>query len=377
MNETVTRIVDALFAELEPTEEVLALRDEVLDNCQERYADRRAHGADEDAAIQAVMDSLTGMEEALKDYPRRAQDPFAKAEARPAAAERTEKAESGSADFTGRVTELCANLTSSDLRVVESADGMAHVRQSGGEDVQIRAELCGGRLTLSEERRTWKKTASFTGRPDSLSGLGAFLGNLVQSVVVGLEGTRVTVSLPAERLQRAEIRSTSGEVIWEGPAVTEADISVGSGDIRCTLPAPAERVTLQTGSGDVNLHGEAETIRMKSISGDIDWQGAARSLELSTVSGDADLTAAVKKLKASTVSGDLSVNLQDGSEAEQLHVRTTSGDADIRLPAGLREADVHGSTVSGDVRLNGVASRSGAAPEIVYQTVSGDITVTR
>ncbi len=374
MNETVTRIVNLLFEDLEPTEEVLALRDEVMDNCQERYADRRAHGADEDAAIQAVMDSLAGMEEALKDYPRRAPDPFAKAEA-PAGGEQAGTAADGDIEFRGRITELSANLTSSDLRVAPSEDGVARVRQRGGEDVQIRAELRGGRLCLSEERGMQKKRASFERLPESLSGLGAFLGNLVESVVSGLEGTTVTVYLPAEQLRRAEIRSTSGDVAWKGPAVLEADISVGSGDISCTLERPAQKLTFQTGSGDVQLNGEAETLRMKTISGDIDWQGAAGSAEVSTVSGDAELTAAVRRLKVTTVSGDLTVRLEDGGVTEQVHVRTTSGDADIFLPADVREADVHGSSVSGGLHMNGVPSRSGARPEISYQTVSGDITV--
>lgn len=38
MNDTITKIVALLFEDLEETEETAALHDEILQNCQERYA---------------------------------------------------------------------------------------------------------------------------------------------------------------------------------------------------------------------------------------------------------------------------------------------------------------------------------------------------
>lgn len=54
MNETVKRIVEILFQDTEMTEEVQAMRDELMDNCQQRYEDLVAQGRSEDEAIALV-----------------------------------------------------------------------------------------------------------------------------------------------------------------------------------------------------------------------------------------------------------------------------------------------------------------------------------
>ena len=48
MNETVKKIVDLLFAKTVDNEETRALHDEVMNNCQEHYADLVARGLSED-----------------------------------------------------------------------------------------------------------------------------------------------------------------------------------------------------------------------------------------------------------------------------------------------------------------------------------------
>ena len=71
MNATVARIVEIMFQDTEMSEEVQALKDEVMNNCQERYNDMIARGLSEDEAIAAVVDSLKGMEEVISQYPRK------------------------------------------------------------------------------------------------------------------------------------------------------------------------------------------------------------------------------------------------------------------------------------------------------------------
>ena len=62
MNATIAKIVNLLFEDLAESEEVLAIRDEIQQNCQERYQDLREAGISEDDAIHAVIESLNGME---------------------------------------------------------------------------------------------------------------------------------------------------------------------------------------------------------------------------------------------------------------------------------------------------------------------------
>ena len=54
MNATVQRIVELLFEDLEMSAEVQAIKDEVMNNCQERYEDLLAQGLSEDEAIAAI-----------------------------------------------------------------------------------------------------------------------------------------------------------------------------------------------------------------------------------------------------------------------------------------------------------------------------------
>ena len=60
MNATVQRIVELLFEDLEISAEVQAIKDEVMNNCQERYEDLLAQGLSEDEATGAVVESLKG-----------------------------------------------------------------------------------------------------------------------------------------------------------------------------------------------------------------------------------------------------------------------------------------------------------------------------
>lgn len=64
-NETVERIVNLLFQDVEMTDEVQALYDETMSNCQERYQDMTSRGLSDDDAIAAVVESLKGMEDVI------------------------------------------------------------------------------------------------------------------------------------------------------------------------------------------------------------------------------------------------------------------------------------------------------------------------
>ena len=71
MNATIEKIVSLLFEDLAESEEISQIREEILQNCQERYHDLHEAGISEDDAIHAVIESLSGMEEMLSEYPRK------------------------------------------------------------------------------------------------------------------------------------------------------------------------------------------------------------------------------------------------------------------------------------------------------------------
>ena len=59
MKDKVKEMVDRLFAGAADNEETKALRDELMDNCLEHYQDLVSGGMDEEAALEAVKDSLS------------------------------------------------------------------------------------------------------------------------------------------------------------------------------------------------------------------------------------------------------------------------------------------------------------------------------
>ena len=114
MNDTITKIVALLFEDLEETDETVALHDEILQNCQERYADLTAGGMTADEATKAVIDSLNGMQEMLADYPRKNVRPAApQAPVSPMEAEETETAHGEEEDDADERTAFTRKKTDS------------------------------------------------------------------------------------------------------------------------------------------------------------------------------------------------------------------------------------------------------------------------
>ena len=88
MNKMVKRMVDLLFEDVESTEETRELHDEIMNNCQDHFQDLTDSGMTEDEALSAVMESLSGMQEMLEQYPKKQDVPeSAPAEEAPAGEE--------------------------------------------------------------------------------------------------------------------------------------------------------------------------------------------------------------------------------------------------------------------------------------------------
>ena len=130
MNETVKRIVEILFQDTEMTDEVAAIKDEVMNNCQERYADLVARGMTEDEAIGEVVESLKGMEEVISEFPKVKREPEAGAET------------TGNRDlvFDPAVISLVdVHMISEDVIFDASDDDLIHVQYDGDELPYVKA----------------------------------------------------------------------------------------------------------------------------------------------------------------------------------------------------------------------------------------------
>ena len=349
MNASVKRIVEIVFQDVKLTDEVRALREEVMNNCQERYEDQRAQGRDEDEAIDAVVESLRGMEEVLAAYPR-AQ---AGAEA-PEAPEEPEEPEE---------SEETEEETQAELRF--DLEGVSHLRVSlRHEDVQLVAgeadvavvRLMGGGM----EARRQGDALVVRSREDAAErgGLG-WLSRLFG----GPGGCAARVELPADAGICVFAGTQSGDVSVQGLSLRELEVQTVSGDVNLT--AGCTRARIKTGSGDINAKMNADEASFQTMSGDMRMEGACDGIETTTVSGDIRVWGMFQRAALSSVSGDAA--LEADARIEKVFAKSVSGDVRIRLN-GVRGVCARLKTLSGDARCR-LPESGDAAVRVDAQTV--------
>ena len=360
MNESVNRMVARLFDGFAESEELQALREEVLNNCQERYADLTARGSSPEEALQAVAESLKGMEEVLADYPKKPADTGSQ--------ERT-------LDFSAEgIRRFRADLVSFDLRVTESEDREIRMTVEGPEAERITLTREGDCLVLRESRLSesagrWRE--AFT-RGEGLAGLFQGLSELIQALPmqIHLGSGSVTLYLPRDMRLEAELKATSGDLAWAHPGAESLRISSTSGDV----DAQTDRVsTLQASStsGDVRVAADAETADLHSLSGDVCWNGACGALRIHTTSGEAKAAGCLRRIDAASVSGCVDLATED-TGAEEITAKSTSGSVKLSLAAPAASVKTH--SVSGSVSCSVPQTGAGGA-RVNCSTVSGSIRV--
>ena len=386
MNEKVTRIVNLLFQDVAPSEEVLALRDEVLNNCQDRFADLIRSGLNEEESLAAVAESLKGMDEVLKQYPRKGEIPEeATAKEAPASEEEPgAKAPALSRFAPDQIRAIEARLTSCDLEVLQGEDAEGTLEVEGS--IQMRLEE-DGTLRLWQERAAedlfrgirWDDSlSSFEQLGNTLSQLGR---NLTRVITRGLnqetQECRAVLRLPLSAHPEARIRTTSGDITWRD-LIPGQDIvlQTTSGDIEMRVDREYQlpRVEISTMSGDAELELNADKLKVSSVSGDLSWRGEARTTEMTTTSGDAEIMGTLSNAVLKTTSGDLFLNLNAAGPAD-IRANTISGDFNLQLPREVGEVDANLDTVSGELRLRGIKLSAQAEIHLQVRTTSGDLKI--
>lgn len=399
MNATVKRIVELMFEDTVMDDEVAAIREELLDNCQERYEDMIARGLTEDEAIAAVIESLKGMEEVIGQYPKIPREAPAPS--------------SGDVDMTfapHAVTLVKSELTNENLWLEASEDDLIHVLWDADELPYLRASLSDGKLSISRDEtlvRNQKQQKDHKGNlwveisgddmkvaGDSITRIFKSLGDMVRINIRGSD-EHVRVQLPdgwhgdlrcgstsgdveAEGVQlgHVQIRTTSGDTTmhWD-VMLDELDVQSTSGNVHAEIDeGSVSLINLRTTSGDVELNvGLCVACNLQTMSGDVTLDGVYDTLNVSTVSGDVELEGEYTTVQAKTVSGDFSLD-EANAALQSATVRTTSGDVEISVADSDASANVYTRTISGDVN-NTLAYRGEPSVKINVQTVSGDITV--
>ncbi len=369
MNATVARIVELIFEDYEMSDEVQTIKDEVLTNCQERFEDCVARGLTEDEAIGAVAESLKGMEDVLKDYPKKPKEQSAQSRDSGFVFD-TE--ESGSFVFSADdVKKVSVNLICEDITFEPSEDSFVHVSYEDCPYVQVAVQE--GKLEISRTQEGNARVNNniprlcINGNLTNLKDIMSWASNITKGFTFTYSnGGGVTVRLPRSLCVPISVYTTSGDVELTDVNTNDLHCQTISGDQDVNLSAESvKNVRLQTSSGDLDANLRADVLEMNTVSGDLTLVGKAERASLRTTSGDMDVNLHAGDAKIGTISGDIEM---DGSTTD-LNIHTTSGDATVR--GGMRR--VVASTVSGDMHL--LPTIGSEQLVISSKSTSGDMTV--
>lgn len=398
-NETVGRIVDLMFDGVDMNDDAVALHDEVMDNCQERFNDMVQSGVQEDDAISAVIESLKGMEDVIAQYRRKE---------RRAAREQAENTPeydvpldeekipvSGSRDLCfspAEIHRIDLALISEDVYLVASDDGMYHVQWEveGEETICVKADngaLKVTRTPAANGTSTKKATIDFEGEnvkmdgDDFVGGLMATLGRALGRVFSGAKrafaaSPDVTICIPHGAIPHAKLLTTCGDVNVTNVALADLNIVSTSGDANVSLRERErlERIEARSTSGDIDVRAFADCAVLGSTSGDVEVEGAFTEVNANTISGNIDLNGDAEIVHFKTISGDANLCFEH-EILREITGSTISGDIDVNLPTGVGRIAMNTSTRSGDVTTRYATNGVGPTVTGSLTTMSGDIII--
>ena len=393
MDATVSRIVDLLFEDVVMTEETNAIHDEVMNNCQERFDSLIADGYSEDDAIGAVVESLKGMDEVLKDYAKKEKVDDAGAFRKTAADAYSQRNHLNQQIQWDAIDALQIKVQSADVEVLLSKDGTPDMELRHGTRTALVPRTEGSTLIITQEKKN--VDAEEIEAEDSGSFWGRLGRAIAKSVVtIGDSEAKIILRIPANMLRTVDIQSLSGDISMYVPC-GRINLQTASGDIYANLTGKNATIDLEINgkkwsnlpegilcenlnaksiSCDVNIAGNLEQATLNTTSGDIEFRGSAAFLQLNTVSGDADADFEGNTLKANSVSGDLHIYLKCGESAD-VQLNTVSGDADIRFPDYVKAVCAKTGTRSGNVEYHGISLMDDAPVRVKCSSVSGDISI--
>lgn len=400
MNDTVARIVDIMFQDVEMNEEAAAIRDEVMNNCQERYTDMVNAGMNEDDAIAAVIESLKGMEDVLAPYKKKVHRPAADLEDM----DEEESSEQHASFASYLVSKIDVALVNEDVRIEPSDDDFYHVLWDANENPLVNVELHNDLLRIVRRpgdavkmmkdgniEYHHKDNASDFVRMekgkieinmDSIDGMLKSVGNSLKNAIsnlhitVGFGDSEITIQVPENAIPHVKLLTTSGDIHVDDVGLTDLSITSTSGDISVSLDEDQhlERIDMRTTSGDIEVSAFADRMNITSTSGDVEVEGRVNDLTVNTISGDIDVRADVAYMHFKAVSGDVDLAF-DSDEIREVRGSTISGDIDIDLPTGIGTVAIQTQTRSGDVTTRYNSNGFGPTVGGGVTSMSGDITI--
>ena len=376
MNTKVSGMVDALFENVVWSDEVKALHDELMDNCQAHYEDLLHDGKSEEEALAAVKESLSGIDEIIQKYAKKEEDnpehdDFEHLAQKGVEADSSQEAgdrqdASKHYDFGYPVQEVATvkvQLGATDVFLTRSEDDEVHVIWDDESDPRI--DLTCGTLCISVREKKNEENRYE----------GGILERLRRTFKIGRTENpkQLTITLPEGAKLQGIFNLASGDLTAQGVSLTSLHASSGSGDIKLNDLSCEGDMALKTAAGDVfaqqlTVHG---ILNVDAVSGDAFLQdGTCQAVNIVSVSGDVRVAGHYQNVQVKSVGGDAWLTL--GSEAQSITVKSTSGDILLSLPKEVQKINVsQQSSVSGACCNGFYCGDEG--PVVDLKTISGEI----
>ncbi len=385
MNDTVARIVEIMFQDVEMNEETAAIRDEVMNNCQERYTDLVNSGMAADDAIAAVIESLKGMDDVLAPYKRKAHRHTENDENAEDDEEQEETGERELIYAAQEIDRIDLTLINEDVSIEASDDEDFHVLWDAEDNPLLDVHVEHGVLKVERRPGEVKHRKDhieihIDGFDDMLKSLGQSMKNIFSkngsNFSISFADSSVTIQVPVNAMPHVKLLTTSGDIEVQEVTLADLSITTTSGDIDVDLDEDENlsRVDVRTTSGDVEASVFAPVGSFSSTSGDVEVEGRIGDLTVATISGDIDVRADVVNMNFKAVSGD--VNMQfDSDELRSVNGNTISGDIEIELPEGIGQICINLRSRSGDTTTRYSTNDVGPTVTGSVTSISGDITL--
>lgn len=363
MNDRVSSIVDALFHDVIWTEEVKALHDELMDNCQTRYADLLREGMSEEDAIAAVLESLNGMEEVIGKYPKKENE---------AEEEKQETTHHDRVFDTREIDTIKVVMAATDVILAPSTDEKVHVIWNNEIDPLI--DLMGGTLSISQREKKSRRKQYGDGSVLSGKNIWSMIRQSFGEYINDTE--QVTVTVPEHAQPKVTVLTSSGDLTVHDVHLTSLHYSSSSGDVDADYMTCEESATMNTASGDVKARHllVKEFMKVDAVSGDARIDGTCPELALTIVSGDGDVDGHFQWVQTKCVSGDMTLSF--GTEIQQISAKTTSGDITVYLPKEIEKINMVQQSSMRNINCNGFCF-SNEGPVMDLKTLTGDISIRR
>ena len=225
------------------------------------------------------------------------------------------------------ITDLSIETASAATNIVCSPDAKAYVKYTAGSSkMMFRAEIIGGRLTISEKQA-------------SMFGFGA------------IKPGTLSIELPEKLYWDVKVAVASGSLGAQGLTSEKFGAELASGKIEMNIFASEISVSVASGKAVFSRFSEktADRISIRTASGIQEFHGfASRETDINSASGRVTMTGVSGSVRADISSGRLELQYAEWNGG--LNLKVASGKADITLPAGSG-ADVNFERVSGSMSI--------------------------